>query len=150
MDYSCHYYRLESLLELALHTSLADSDPYKDNLRACLVPFDLITQLLHINAIQPEGVGPDAATPPPIDHPKSMPTLSGVESFSLEYSVEWPLSLVISYRSLYKYQLLFRHLFYCKHVERHLCAAWRSQRACVGSAAQPNPWSVDDAVCMRP
>ena len=109
--------RLESLLELALHTSLASSDPYKDNLKACLVPFDLITQLLHITAIQPERVGAGATPPPPIARPESMPTLSGLESFSLEYSVEWPLSLVISYRSLYKYQLLFRHLFYCKHVE---------------------------------
>ena len=132
--------RLESLLELALHTSLANCDPYKDNLKACLVPFDLITQLLHITAIQPEGVGAGATPPPPIARPESMPTLSGLESFSLEYSVEWPLSLVISYRSLYKYQLLFRHLFYCKHVERQLCGAWRTQRARSGPPSQPNPW----------
>ena len=132
--------RLESLLELALRTSLADSDPYKDNLRACLVPYDLVTQLLYITAIQPEGVGPDAAPPPPIARPESMPTLSGLESFGLEYSVKWPLSLVISYRSLYKYQLLFRHLFYCKHVERQLCASWRSHRTSMGTRLQPNTW----------
>ena len=129
--------RLESLLELALRTSLVDSDPYKDNLRACLVPYDLVTQLLHITAIQPEGVGPGAAPPPPVLRPKSMPALSGLESFGLEYSVQWPLSLVISYRSLYKYQLLFRHLFYCKHVERQLCATWKMQRSQL-----PSTWSV--------
>ena len=46
---------LESLLKLALRTSLVDSDPYKDNLRPLLVPYDLITQLFYIMAIQPEG-----------------------------------------------------------------------------------------------
>lgn len=61
--------RLESLLELALRTSLVDSDPYKDNLRPLLVPYDLITQLFYIMAIQPEGVGPDAYPPARILRP---------------------------------------------------------------------------------
>ena len=31
------------------------------------------------------------------------------------------LLLTISVQALTKYQMLFRHLFYCKHVERQLC-----------------------------
>jgi gamma-tubulin complex component 2 len=50
--------------------------------------------------------------------------LTGSEAFTFDYNVEWPLSLVISRKSLTKYQLIFRHLFLCKHVERQLGAAW--------------------------
>lgn len=39
--------------------------------------------------------------------------------------VRWPVSLVLSRRALTKYQLIFRHLFHCKHVKRQLCAAWQ-------------------------
>ena len=38
--------RLESLLELSARTSAANSDPYKDNLRVALLPYDLIFQVL--------------------------------------------------------------------------------------------------------
>ena len=37
--------RLESLLELALRTSAANSDPYKDNVGVELLPYDLIYQV---------------------------------------------------------------------------------------------------------
>jgi hypothetical protein len=37
--------RLESLLELALRTSAANADPYKDNVRVELLPYDLIYQV---------------------------------------------------------------------------------------------------------
>lgn len=135
--------RLESLLELAIHTSLADSDPYKENLRPILVPYDLITQLFYIMAIQPEGVGPDAAPPAPILRPDpSEVSLSGLEAFSLDYSVKWPLSLVISRKCLFKYQMLFRHLFHCKHVERQLCATWSSHKGSKKSSTQSHSWWV--------
>ena len=133
--------RLESLLELALRTSLADSDPYKDNLKSLLVPYDLITQLFYIMAIQPEGVGPDAATPPPVQKPDTTEVnLSGLEAFSLDYTVRWPLSLVISRKCLFKYQMLFRHLFYCKHVERQLCATWSSHKVAKRCSLQAHSW----------
>ena len=133
--------RLESLLELALRTSLADSDPYKDNLKSLLVPYDLITQLFYIMAIQPEGVGPDAAIPPPVQKPDTTEVnLSGLEAFSLDYTVRWPLSLVISRKCLFKYQMLFRHLFYCKHVERQLCATWSSHKVAKRCSLQAHSW----------
>lgn len=37
--------RLESLLELALRTSAANTDPYKDNVCVELLPYDLIFQV---------------------------------------------------------------------------------------------------------
>jgi hypothetical protein len=48
-----------------------------------------------------------------------------MDAFTLDYKVKWPLSLVISAGALTKYQMIFRHLFFCKHVERRLGDAWR-------------------------
>ncbi len=47
--------------------------------------------------------------------------LKGLDAFTLDYRVNWPLSLVLSKRSLTKYQLLFQHLFKCKHVRFCFC-----------------------------
>jgi gamma-tubulin complex component 2 len=51
--------------------------------------------------------------------------LTGFEAFSLDYCVAFPLSLIISHRAITKYQLLFRHLFQVKHIERLLCHVWQ-------------------------
>ena len=135
--------RLESLLELAVRTSLVDQDPYKDNVRPLLVPYDLVTQLFYIMAIQPEKVGLGVKPPPPTERPDPNPVgLSGVEAFSLDYLVKWPLSLVISRKSLVKYQMLFRHLFFCRHVERELCASWTLCKVVKSSVLDYQSWSV--------
>ena len=34
--------------------------------------------------------------------------LTGLEAFTLDYRVEWPVSLVVSRKAITKYQLLFR------------------------------------------
>ena len=34
--------------------------------------------------------------------------------------MEWPVSLVLNHKALAQYQMLFRHFFYCKHIERLL------------------------------
>jgi gamma-tubulin complex component 2 len=46
------------------------------------------------------------------------------ESFTLQYKVQWPLSLVISNKAINKYQLIFRHLLFQKYVETSLEKAW--------------------------
>lgn len=123
--------RLESLLELALRTSVAVSDPFKDDLQAILSSFDLTTQLFHIMSIQPDidtSSRKRSSASFPLPDPSTL-NLTGLEAFSLDYNVGWPLSLIINRKALTKYQLLFRHLFYCKHIERQLCAAWLSRKA---------------------
>lgn len=65
----------------------------------------------------------DAATNPA--EQKLLQARTGREAFLLTYKVEWPLSVVISEQSLTQYQLVFRHLFELKYVERELNTAWR-------------------------
>ncbi|KAK3086762.1 hypothetical protein FSP39_022926, partial [Pinctada imbricata] len=125
--------RLESLLELALRTSTANVDPYKDDLRVELLPFDLITQLFKILTIETSHEKEYKVDPTDL-------LLSGLESFSFDYVVKWPVSLVINRKALTRYQMLFRHLFYCKHVERQLCSVWIGNKAAKMYSLRASKW----------
>lgn len=113
--------RLDSLLELALRTSSANYDQYKDNLCVALLPYDLMFQMGKILAIdtaeEQEYQSCDTSL------------LSGLDAFAFGYQVEWPVSLVLNHKALAQYQMLFRHLFYCKHIERLLSAVWITNKA---------------------
>ncbi|XP_057590740.1 gamma-tubulin complex component 2 isoform X2 [Hippopotamus amphibius kiboko] len=115
--------RLEALLELALRMSTANTDPFKDDLKIDLMPHDLITQLLRVLAIETKQEKAMVHADP------TELTLSGLEAFSFDYVVKWPLSLIINRKALTRYQMLFRHMFYCKHVERQLCSVWVGSKA---------------------
>jgi len=112
--------RLESLLELAARTSSANYDQYKDNLSVALLPYDLEFQMGKIMAID---------TADELDF-QSCDTslLCGLDAFAFGYHVEWPVSLVLNHKALAQYQMLFRHFFYCKHIERLLSAVWISNK----------------------
>ena len=116
--------RLKALLELAVRTSVSNSDRYKDNLHLLLMPFNLKLHLIHVLAVQPEKHG----IAPPVTRPPSSTSLPGYEALCLDYHVEWPLSLILSRMHLTHYQLLFRHLFLCKYVERKLARAWKCHK----------------------
>lgn len=128
--------RLESLLELALRTSTANVDPYKDDLKVNLLPYDLITQMFNILSIETSWEG---------DYKKYRrdPTdinLSCLESFSFDYVVKWPVSLVVNRKALTRYQLLFRYMFYTKYVERQLCSIWIGNKAAKTYSLQSARW----------
>ncbi|KAM9425276.1 gamma-tubulin complex component 2 [Pholidichthys leucotaenia] len=114
--------RLEALLELALRMSTANTDPFKDDLKIDLMPHDVITQLLRVLAIETKQ---EKAI---INADPTDTTLTGLEAFSFDYIVKWPLSLIINRKALTRYQMLFRHMFFCKHVERLLCNVWISNK----------------------
>jgi gamma-tubulin complex component 2 len=123
--------KLDSLLELAVRSSTAKHDPHKDDLSCFLQRYTLMQKLDAIHSTSdknPTKWRPDprtASNPPPAP----ATALTGLDAFTLKYKVRWPLSLIISLKSLTKYQLIFRHLFYCKHVEAQLCKAWRNQQS---------------------
>lgn len=50
---------------------------------------------------------------------------TGFDFFDIDFSrVPFPISLIISPTSMEHYKLLFRHLFFAKHVERRLVGVW--------------------------
>jgi len=129
--------KLKSLLELAIRTSTANMDPFKDDLTCELNNYSLLEQIfvmqnirgaLGSNAYATEGPGGTQARANfpsvPMSAMNSIQNYKCVDSFTLDYKVQWPLTLIISRRAITKYQLIFRHLFFCKYVERHLANTW--------------------------
>ncbi|XP_015599336.1 gamma-tubulin complex component 2 isoform X2 [Cephus cinctus] len=118
--YDIVIHRLASLLEVAMRLSTADSDPYKDDLKPELLPYDLQFQMFRILSIQTREEGEYCL--------QADKTLTGLEAFVFNYDVKWPVSLIINRKAIACYQMLFRHLFYCKHIERLLCRVWISNK----------------------
>ena len=104
-------------MELALRTSAAKEDPYHDNVKVELLPYDLIYQMCKILSIDTES---EADFKRPVDQSE----LTGLEAFAFGYDVQWPISLILNRKSLACYQMLLRHLLYCKHVEKLLTNVW--------------------------
>jgi len=130
--------KLGSLLELALRTSIANNDPFKDDLMCDLEPYTLVKHIMGIVGVSDtkatelgkSTLSPAAASPArSAAASQTYGNLVGLDLFTLSYSVRWPLSLVISKKVLVKYQLIFRHLFHCKHVERQLCKTWQNHQS---------------------
>jgi gamma-tubulin complex component 2 len=107
--------KLSSLLELSVRTSVSAADPFHDDLSCKLFDSDLTSQIIG------GATGTNSATAP-----GQSPPLTGYDVFSLTYAVAWPMNLIVSEMEILKYQLLFRYLFHCKHVERELEGCWRS------------------------
>lgn len=110
--------KLQSLLDLALRTTAAAADPFHEDLTCCVETSSLLKRLGTLDTKNSRTVPGGNDLEEPVN-------VTGLETFSLSYKVRWPLSIVISRKALAKYQLIFRFLFHCKHVDRQLCGAWQ-------------------------
>jgi len=127
--------KLKSLLELAIRTSTANADPFKEDLTCELNNYSLIEQIFVMQNIR-GALGSNAYASNhnsgqrhqfpqvPLSGMNSIQNYKCVDSFTLDYKVQWPLTLILSRRAITKYQLIFRHLFNCKFIERHLGNSW--------------------------
>ncbi|KAI8985169.1 gamma-tubulin complex component protein, partial [Pilobolus umbonatus] len=138
--------RLQSLMDLVLRnpSSVSAYDPFKEDVKVSMSNLKLIDQLLRINNVagmdgvmrdsRLEGMisehGRSERSPSLSTSVSSQPReiLSGYDALILDYTVTFPLSLVISRKALTKYQLLFRQILTIKHVEDLLCGAWKDQK----------------------
>ncbi|CAK7325974.1 unnamed protein product [Dovyalis caffra] len=110
--------KLQSLLDLALRTTAAAVDPCHEDLTCCVERSSLLKRLSTLKDLEMRSVSDS-------NDLDELLNITGLETFSLSYKVEWPLSIVISRKAIAKYQLIFRFLFRCKHVDRQLCGAWQ-------------------------
>jgi len=91
---------------------------------------DFATQSLvdQLNILYASDGGIDSQEPrTPSRHVYGGPNkgLTGVDAFMLDFNqIPSPLSLILSRKTISNYQLLFRHLFLAKHVERRLFGTW--------------------------
>eukprot|EP00891_Asterochloris_glomerata_P004229 jgi/Astpho2/4229/Aster-05189 len=127
--------RLQSLLDLAVRSSSVAGDPHSERLQCSLSPLSLLGMLKDLYAKYDAALGanPTAFLSPVKSSPSSKPekeraamlSKKGMDAFILKYKVEWPMSIVVSKMAMLQYQLIFRHLFELKQVERQLNAAWQ-------------------------
>ncbi|XP_070491244.1 gamma-tubulin complex component 2 homolog isoform X2 [Chironomus tepperi] len=109
--------RLENLLELTLRLSSAKHDKYQDNLSTVLMPFDIFTQMTKIIKSKRDEYDDECDV---VDYDMK----TGIECFSFGYKTGWPISIILNHMTISKYQIIFRQLFYLKHVENFLCRVW--------------------------
>ncbi|GLE06231.1 hypothetical protein PINS_up015473 [Pythium insidiosum] len=114
---------------MSLQTSTCASDPYRDDLQCLLSPKSLLDQLNKIHERARLAAANKSAPPSPKERDDARVGIPVVSAFNLDLRVRWPLSLVISCGALSKYQMLFRHLFYCKHVGKLLGDAWLTHQS---------------------
>ena len=94
-------------------------------IRCSFAPDSLID---HLDALHAESGGIDAHEPKtPSRHlyGTTANEMTGIEAFSIHFDrIPFPISLILSQDALSRYQLLFRHLVFAKHVERRLVGIW--------------------------
>ena len=111
--------RLAHLLAVALSSSARGEGPQIEGLtlEPALASRDLRA---HLDAIH-RHEGADE-----VSH--DVPLLA-VDAFVLDCKAPWPSALLLSRRSIVKYQLAFRRVFRAKRVERRLLGCWTDQQA---------------------
>jgi len=132
--------KLSSLLELAIRTSSSKNDPYKDCLSCSLSRVSVADQLLRIMSVSGDAAADFNAA-------RTSKDLRAYEAFCIDYNITWPVSLVMSRKAITKYQLIFRHLFHCKFIERSLTSSWRIQQVQQQNTATRNAFIGPGSHC---
>ncbi|RPA92123.1 hypothetical protein L873DRAFT_1711258 [Choiromyces venosus 120613-1] len=123
--------KLQSLLDLALRQpgSIAVSDPFKEDVKVQMNEVGLTKWLMRVVSVS--GIDEGATTfeeshrTPAISSIEDDKSVIGFNALELDYSVPFPLSLVISRKTVLRYQLLFRYLLSLRHLETLLVQAWQ-------------------------
>ncbi|TGZ82606.1 hypothetical protein EX30DRAFT_305142 [Ascodesmis nigricans] len=122
--------KLQSLLDLALRQpgSIAASDPFKEDVTVEMNETSLTRWLMRVVSVTgvEEGAtslddNKQASTSAPSEDDKNY---LGYNALQLDYAVPFPLSLVISRKTILRYQLLFRYLLSLRHLEMQLSQSW--------------------------
>ncbi|KAJ3552027.1 hypothetical protein NPX13_g11216 [Xylaria arbuscula] len=119
--------KLQSLLDLVLHQpgSIVYLDPFKEDVHVEMNEVSLIKMLqrvVNITGIEP-GESLQPASNQPIENDKNA---VGFTSLQLDYKVPFPVSLVISRKTVWRYQALFRYLLSLKYLESQLSTVWQT------------------------
>ncbi|KAL3418251.1 Spindle pole body component alp4 [Phlyctema vagabunda] len=120
--------KLQSLLDLVLRQpgSVAAQDPFKEDIKVEMNEISLtnsLTRVVNISGIE-QGESLQALAEQPSN--ESDKNAVGFTSLQLDYSVPFPVSLVISRKTVWRYQALFRYLLSLRYLEQQLVACWQT------------------------
>jgi gamma-tubulin complex component 2 len=120
--------KLQSLLDLVLRQpgSIVSLDPFKEDVKVEMNEITLtksLQRVVNITGIeQGESLQPLSSNQP-VDNDKNA---SGFTSLQLDYAVPFPVSLVISRKTVWRYQALFRYLLSLRYLESQLSTTWQT------------------------
>ncbi|ERT00894.1 hypothetical protein HMPREF1624_02128 [Sporothrix schenckii ATCC 58251] len=129
--------KLQSLLDLVLRQpgSIVSLDPFKEDVKVEMIDTTLVQALQRVvnitgieqgEVLQPSmlaGGGNDGAS---TAGGSSSGDADGYASLRLDYAMPFPVSLVISRKTIWRYQALFRFLLSLHHLESQLTTTWQS------------------------
>ncbi|ESZ95503.1 spindle pole body component alp4 [Sclerotinia borealis F-4128] len=119
--------KLQSLLDLVLRQpgSVAAQDPFKEDIKVEMNDISLtnmLTRVVNISGIE-QGESLQTPAQPVTENDKAA---VGFTSLQLDYSVPFPVSLVISRKTVWRYQALFRYLLSLRYLEQQLVSCWQT------------------------
>ena len=120
--------KLQSLLDLVLRQpgSVAAQDPFKEDIKVQMNEISLTNALTRVVNISGIEQGESLQTPAAQPTNESDKTAVGFTSLELDYSVPFPVSLVISRKTVWRYQALFRYLLSLRYLEQQLVSCWQT------------------------
>lgn len=129
--------KLQSLLDLVLRQpgSIAAQDPFKEDVKVQMNHVGLTKFLMGV--VNVRGIEQDETNDPSTVEKYRTPAsnaapstaeednnMTGFEALEFKFSVPFPLSLVISSKTVLRYQILFRYLLSMRHLEGLLVNSW--------------------------
>ncbi|KAF8880566.1 Spc98 family-domain-containing protein [Infundibulicybe gibba] len=128
--------KLQSLLDLALNTDAHGEDQlYREDVKVTMAESGLYEFLLKVVSVsgvigteEGEHEGGHEEPQKKEKEKEDKKSMLAIDALTLDYTVKFPLSLVISRKTILRYQLLFRFLLHLKHVEQSLSAMWIEQK----------------------
>ena len=124
--------KLQSLLDLVLRQpgTIVSLDPFKEDVHVEMNEVSLIKMLqrvVNITGIE-QGEILQPLSNQPIENDKNA---VGFTSLQLNYTVPFPVSLVISRKTIWRYQALFRYLLSLRYLESQLSTTWQTHNRAI-------------------
>ncbi|KAL8931445.1 MAG: hypothetical protein Q9211_006957, partial [Gyalolechia sp. 1 TL-2023] len=130
--------KLQSLLDLVLRQpgSIAAQDPLKEDVKVQMNDVGLTKFLMgvvNVRGIDQDDPNDPSGNPAADKHRTPVAssstaeednTMTGFEALEFKFSVPFPLSLVVSSKTVLRYQILFRYLLSMRHLEGLLVNSW--------------------------
>ncbi|KAK9460531.1 Spc98 family-domain-containing protein [Lipomyces oligophaga] len=131
--------KLQSLLDITIRQpgSITATDPFKEDITVQLNEVGLTEWLMRIVSVS--GLDPNDLvnmkmfnTSTSANEKDEKKIITGIQALQFDFMVPFPLSLVVSRKTILRYQLLFRHLVALKHIEQLLGTGWLEQAKAIG------------------
>lgn len=124
--------KLQSLLDIVLRQpgSVAALDPFKEDVKVRMNKIGLtkwLMQVVNVSGVNQDGAEAEKQQVSAVHSADEDKDILGFDALELDYSVPFPLSLVISRKTVLRYQLIFRHLLSLRHLETLLVTSWADQ-----------------------